>query len=185
MTSPPVSGVAPTPPAIASLLIANRGEIAARVARTADRLGIDVEPIGVAGDAGALRVEGTYREVPSYLDIEAIVAVARDTGVDAVHPGYGFLSERAAFARALEAAGITLVGPTAAVMEQMGRKDAAREIAVAAGVPVVPAYSVDDDPAGFAYPVLVKAWCGRRGSTPRRWPRRDARRRRPSVTTPC
>ena len=74
----------------------------------------------------------------SYLDIEAVVAAAQSVDADAVHPGYGFLSERAAFAEALEEAEIRLVGPTAAVMEQMGRKDAAREIAVRAGVPVVP-----------------------------------------------
>ena len=92
--------------------------------------------------------------VESYLDIDAVVAAARDTGAQAVHPGYGFLSERAAFAEALEQAGITLVGPPAKVMEQMGRKDAAREIAVAAGVPVVPR----GEDAGF--PVLVKAAAG-------------------------
>jgi acetyl-CoA/propionyl-CoA carboxylase biotin carboxyl carrier protein len=77
-----------------------------------------------------------------------------------VHPGYGFLSERAAFARALEEAGVALVGPSADVMDAMGRKDHAREIAVRAGVPVVPSYAVDDDPSSFAYPVLVKAAAG-------------------------
>jgi len=92
--------------------------------------------------------------VPSYLDIDAVVAAAVDSGAEAVHPGYGFLSERAAFAEALERAGVALVGPPAAVMEQMGRKDAAREIAVAAGVPVVPR----GEDAGF--PVLVKAAAG-------------------------
>src|SRR6188472_3755074 len=69
--------------------------------------------------------------VPSYLDIEAVVAAASTAGADAIHPGYGFLSERAAFAQAVEDAGLTLVGPSAKVMEQMGRKDAARDIAVA------------------------------------------------------
>jgi 3-methylcrotonyl-CoA carboxylase alpha subunit/acetyl-CoA/propionyl-CoA carboxylase biotin carboxyl carrier protein len=92
--------------------------------------------------------------VSSYLDVEAVVGAARAAGADAVHPGYGFLSERAAFAEALESAGVTLVGPSARVMELMGRKDAARQIAVAAGVPVVP----QGEDAGF--PVLVKAAAG-------------------------
>jgi acetyl-CoA/propionyl-CoA carboxylase biotin carboxyl carrier protein len=98
--------------------------------------------------------------VPSYLDIDALVAVALEGVVDAIHPGYGFLSERAPFARAVEAAGLRLVGPSAEVMDAMGRKDRAREIAVAAGVPVVPAYDAADDPATFACPVLVKAAAG-------------------------
>ncbi len=73
--------------------------------------------------------------VPSYLDVDAVVAAAVDNGARFVHPGYGFLSERAPFAAALEAAGVHLVGPSAEVMAQMGRKDAARDLAVAAGVP--------------------------------------------------
>ena len=123
-------------------------------------------------------------------------AAAKSSGADAVHPGYGFLSERAAFAQALEDAGLTLVGPSAAVMEQMGRKDAAREVAVAAGVPVVPSYDVEADPATFAYPVLVKAAAGGGGKGMRivrsrgrvrrgGGRRRSARPRRPSATTPC
>ena len=109
--------------------------------------------------------------VPAYLDIDAVVAAAVDSGAQAIHPGYGFLSERAAFAAAVEKAGLVLVGPSAEVMERMGRKDAAREIAVAAGVPVVPT-GVD---AGF--PVLVKAAAGGGGKgmrivrSPTRWPR--------------
>ncbi len=102
--------------------------------------------------------------VGSYLDIDAVVAAARETGAGYVHPGYGFLSERAPFARALADAGITLVGPSADVMDAMGRKDAAREVAVAAGVPVVPSYSLDGpdatDKDSFSYPVLVKAAAG-------------------------
>ena len=124
-----------------TVLIANRGEIALRVMRTCARLGIRTVALYTDADATAPHVRasvaagGDARRVPSYLDIDAVVAAALDSGAEAVHPGYGFLSERAAFADALEAAGVALVGPTAKVMEQMGRKDAAREIAVAAGVP--------------------------------------------------
>ena len=82
------------------------------------------------------------------------------TGADAIHPGYGFLSERSAFAQAVEDAGLKLVGPSAAVMEQMGRKDAARAIAEEAGVAVVPSYDLEADPSSFDYPVLVKAAAG-------------------------
>ena len=145
-----------------TLLVANRGEIALRVFRTAARLGIRTIAIHTDLDVAAPHVRAADEavRVPSYLDVDAVVAAAREAGADAVHPGYGFLSERATFARALEQAGITLVGPSSQVMERMGRKDAAREVAVAAGVPVVPSYSLDDDPATFAYPVLVKAAAG-------------------------
>ncbi len=138
------------------VLIANRGEIAVRVARTCRRLGLPTVAIHTDLDAGAPHVRACDEaaRVSSYLDIDEVVQQARRHGCWAVHPGYGFLSERAAFAQALEDAGITLVGPSAAVMEQMGRKDAAREIAVAAGVPVVPR----GEDAGF--PVLVKAAAG-------------------------
>ncbi|WP_374454141.1 biotin carboxylase N-terminal domain-containing protein [Nocardioides sp.] len=145
-----------------TLLIANRGEIALRVMRTAKRLGWRTVALHTDQDAGAPHVREADRAVavPSYLDVEAVVAAAQEAGAGYVHPGYGFLSERAPFARALAEAGITLVGPTAEVMDAMGRKDAAREIAVAAGVPVVPSYALDDDPESFAYPVLVKAAAG-------------------------
>lgn len=147
---------------IRTLLVANRGEIALRVQRTARRLGIRTVAVHTDLDAAAphVRAADAAVPVPSYLDVEAVVAAAVASGADAVHPGYGFLSERAGFARALEEAGVRLVGPTSAVMEQMGRKDAARAVAEAAGVPVVPAYDVDDDPSTFAYPVLVKAAAG-------------------------
>jgi acetyl/propionyl-CoA carboxylase alpha subunit len=145
-----------------TLLIANRGEIAIRVMRTAKRLGWRTVAIHTAQDADAphVRAADDAVEVPSYLDVDAVVAAARECGAGFVHPGYGFLSERAPFARALAGASITLVGPSAEVMDAMGRKDAAREIAVAAGVPVVPSYALDDDPESFAYPVLVKAAAG-------------------------
>ncbi|MBE7324548.1 ATP-grasp domain-containing protein [Nocardioides sp. Y6] len=147
---------------IKTLLVANRGEIALRVFRTCAELGIRTVAIHTAVDADAPHVrEADVRlEVASYLDVDAVVAAAKEAGADAVHPGYGFLSERSVFARALADAGITLVGPSAEVMDAMGRKDAAREVAVAAGVPVIPAYDIDDDPATFAYPVLVKAAAG-------------------------
>ena len=98
--------------------------------------------------------------IGSYLDIEAVIGLAKATGADAIHPGYGFLSERSAFAQAVEDAGLTLVGPSARVMEQMGRKDAAREIAVEAGVAVIPSYDVEADASTFDLPVLVKAAAG-------------------------
>ncbi|WP_205304795.1 biotin carboxylase N-terminal domain-containing protein [Nocardioides sp. 616] len=145
-----------------TLLIANRGEIALRVIRTCRDLGIRSVAIHTDLDRSALHVREADAALPvaSYLDIPAVVEAAVRSGADAVHPGYGFLSERAELARALADAGITLVGPTAEVMDQMGRKDRARDLAVAAGVPVVPSYAVDDDPASFAYPVLVKAAAG-------------------------
>lgn len=145
-----------------TVLIANRGEIALRVMRTARRLGWRTVAIHTDLDADAPHVREADRavRVSSYLDIDEVVAAARESGAGFVHPGYGFLSERAPFARALADAGITLVGPSGDVMDAMGRKDAAREIAVAAGVPVVPSYGLDDDPETLAYPVLVKAAAG-------------------------
>ncbi|WP_036507171.1 acetyl/propionyl/methylcrotonyl-CoA carboxylase subunit alpha [Nocardioides sp. URHA0020] len=139
-----------------TLLIANRGEIALRVMRTARTMGLRTIALFTDLDADAphVRAADDAVRVEGYLDIDAVVAAAQSSGADAIHPGYGFLSERAAFARAVEAAGITLVGPSADVMDRMGRKDAAREIAIAAGVPVVP---TGDD---AAYPVLVKAAAG-------------------------
>ena len=147
---------------ISTVLVANRGEIALRVFRTARALGLRTVAIFTTLDAQAphVRAADTAIEVPTYLDIDAVVAAAVATDADVVHPGYGFLSERAAFAAALSENGIALAGPSAAVMELMGRKDAAREIAAAAGVPVVPSYALSDDPATLAYPVLVKAAAG-------------------------
>jgi acetyl-CoA/propionyl-CoA carboxylase, biotin carboxylase, biotin carboxyl carrier protein len=142
--------------ALTTVLIANRGEIALRVIRGCRDLGLHSVAIYTDLDRDALHVREADDAVPvaSYLDIDAVVAAARDVGADAIHPGYGFLSERSAFAAAVEGAGIKLVGPSAEVMDRMGRKDAAREIAVAAGVPVVPR----GEDAG--YPVLVKAAAG-------------------------
>ncbi|QSR28573.1 carbamoyl-phosphate synthase subunit L [Nocardioides aromaticivorans] len=147
---------------IRSVLVANRGEIARRVFRTCRELGIRTVAVHTEVDADALHVRDADVAilVPSYLDGDAVLAAAKEAGADAIHPGYGFLSENAGFARAVTGAGIAWIGPTPEVIEQMGRKDAARDLAVAAGVPVVPSYDVDDDPATFAYPVLAKAAAG-------------------------
>jgi len=145
-----------------SVLIANRGEIALRVIRGCRALGL--RSVAIYSDldrtAPHVREADEAVRVGSYLDIDEVVAAAHGAGATAIHPGYGFLSERAEFARAVEAAGIKLVGPSSTVMEQMGRKDAAREIAVKAGVPVVPAYAVDDPVEDMRFPVLVKAAAG-------------------------
>jgi acetyl-CoA/propionyl-CoA carboxylase, biotin carboxylase, biotin carboxyl carrier protein len=151
----------PTRP-FSKVLVANRGEIALRVFRTCQRMGIRTVAIYTDVDADALHAQAADEAlwVPSYLYVDGVVAAAQEAGVDAIHPGYGFLSERSAFARTVEEAGLTLVGPSADVMDAMGRKDHARAIAVEAGVPVVPAYDAGDDPSTFAYPVLVKAAAG-------------------------
>jgi 3-methylcrotonyl-CoA carboxylase alpha subunit/acetyl-CoA/propionyl-CoA carboxylase biotin carboxyl carrier protein len=152
--------------AIHTVLVANRGEIALRVIRACRETGRRSVALFTDLDREAphVRAADEALRVPSYLDIEAVVVAAQQAGADAVHPGYGFLSERAAFAAALEQAGIRLVGPSADVMDKMGRKDAAREIAVKAGVPVVPSYDRHDVLSGLAdelpYPVMVKAAAG-------------------------
>ena len=128
---------------LSKVYVANRGEIAARVERTCARMGIEVATADVA----------------SFLDSDALVAQAREVGADAVHPGYGFLSENADFAQAVIDAGLTWIGPSPSAISAMARKDKAREIAEAAGVPVAPRYDVSDVPAD-AYPVLVKAAAG-------------------------
>jgi acetyl/propionyl-CoA carboxylase alpha subunit len=155
-TTDPVTDV------IRTVLVANRGEIALRVFRTCRRLGVRTVAIHTDADVDAphTRAADEALWVPSYLYVDGVVSAAQEAGADAIHPGYGFLSERAAFARTVEEAGLILVGPSGEVMDAMGRKDHAREIAVAAGVPVVPSYAVEDDPATFAYPVLVKAAAG-------------------------
>jgi acetyl-CoA/propionyl-CoA carboxylase biotin carboxyl carrier protein len=144
------------------LLIANRGEIACRIIRSARAMGIHTIAVHSEIDRSAPHVYDADESllVDSYLDIEAVIDAATRSGADAIHPGYGFLSERSAFAQAVEDAGIKLVGPSARVMEQMGRKDAARAIAEEAGVAVVPSYDLEAEPATFDYPVLVKAAAG-------------------------
>lgn len=156
----------PTP--IASVLVANRGEIARRVFRTAREMGMRCIAVFVDADADAPFVreaDESVRLPGSYLDGEAVLAAARATGADAIHPGYGFLSENAAFARAVIATGIRWVGPAPEVIESMGDKIAAKRVAAEAGVPTLP--STDDPSADAAtieevvgYPLLVKASAG-------------------------
>ena len=159
---------------ITTLLIANRGEIAVRIARTARELGIRTVAVHTDADAGAAHVAAADEAVSlgsdprAYLDVAAVVAAAEATGADAVHPGYGFLSENAGFASACAKAGITFVGPRPEVIAAMGDKISAKRHAVAAGVPVVPGRSEpglsDDDivtaVAEVGYPVLLKASAG-------------------------
>ena len=152
-----------------TLLVANRGEIARRVIRSAKARGLRTVAVYSDADRQAAHVReadtachiGPTPASESYLNIEAILKAARDSGAQAVHPGYGFLSERSEFARAVTDAGLVFVGPTAEVMDQMGRKDRARDIAVAAGVPVVPDHPIDStDLPEDEFPILVKAAAG-------------------------
>ncbi|MCW3015937.1 MAG: ATP-grasp protein [Solirubrobacterales bacterium] len=138
------------------ILIANRGEIAVRVARTVHDQGLRSVAVFTDADASAPHVDAcdVAVHIGSYLDAEAVLEAAQRMGAQAIHPGYGFLSENAAFARAVLAAGLTWVGPPPAAIELMGDKGAAKDAAVAAGVPVVPA----GDAGG--YPVVVKAVAG-------------------------
>jgi 3-methylcrotonyl-CoA carboxylase alpha subunit len=158
------------------VLIANRGEIAIRIATACREAGIESVAIYSDADRHAPHVRAADRAVhvgpapssQSYLSIPAVIEAARTTGCDAVHPGYGFLSENAAFATACEAAGLVFIGPPAAVIERMGSKVAARELMTAAGVPVVPGLTPSDQSDSgivsaaekLGFPVLVKASAG-------------------------
>ena len=159
------------------LLIANRGEIACRIARAARALGIASVGVYAEADATAMHVAaadeavaiGPSKPAASYLRIEAILDAARQTSADAVHPGYGFLAENADFAAAVEAAGLTFVGPTPSQIAMMGDKASAREAAEAAGVPVLPASprippgaldGLEEAGARVGFPLLVKAVAG-------------------------
>ena len=131
---------------IRKVLVANRGEIAVRVMRTCREMGLATVAVYSDADRGALHVRKADEAVhigpsparDSYLVVEKVIDAAKKTGADAIHPGYGFLSERAALARAVEAAGITFIGPTAESMDAMGVKTTARRNMNAAGVPTVP-----------------------------------------------
>jgi len=141
---------------LSPVMIANRGEVAVRVARTAHALGLRTAGVVTNADAGALHAEiaDVVVEISSYLDAEELIRAARRAGARSLHPGYGFLSENAAFARAVTDAGITWIGPPPEAIELMGDKARAKAAAEAAGVPVIPA---GED---GRYPVIVKAVAG-------------------------
>ena len=130
------------------LLIANRGEIAVRVIRTARAMGLRTVAVYSEADRGAMHVGladeavllGPARARDSYLDVNSVIEAARQTGAEAVHPGYGFLSENAEFAQACLDAGLVFVGPTAAMMTAMGSKSGSKALMEKAGVPLVPGY---------------------------------------------
>jgi acetyl/propionyl-CoA carboxylase alpha subunit len=159
-----------------SVLVANRGEIACRVFRTARAMGIRTIAVYSEADADALHVRAADEAVligpaparESYLVAEKVLQAARDTGAEAIHPGYGFLSENADFAEAVEAAGIVWIGPKPASIRAMGLKDAAKKLMIEAGVPVTPGYQGEDqsaetlsaEAARIGFPVLIKAVAG-------------------------
>ena len=158
------------------ILIANRGEIACRIARTCRRLGIEVAGVHSAADANALHVKtigesyeiGRAAASDSYLRIDAVIAAAKAADAEAIHPGFGFLAENAAFARAVEAAGLVFIGPTPDVIERLGDKASAKREAEAADVPTVPGSQMpSEDPAAVArtvrelgLPAMLKAAAG-------------------------
>jgi acetyl/propionyl-CoA carboxylase alpha subunit len=161
---------------ITTLLVANRGEIARRIFRTARQMGLATVAVYSDADAQAPHVREADHAVrlgpaaarESYLNVAAVLEAARASGADAIHPGYGFLSENADFAEAVMAAGLTWVGPPPSAIRAMGLKDAAKALMIQAGVPVTPGYHGENqDPAHLAaqaeqivYPVLIKAVAG-------------------------
>ncbi|SDH74453.1 MULTISPECIES: acetyl/propionyl/methylcrotonyl-CoA carboxylase subunit alpha [Bradyrhizobium] len=158
------------------ILIANRGEIACRIARTCRRLGIEVAGVHSSADADALHVKvigesyqiGGSAASDSYLRIDAVIGAAKTAGAEAIHPGFGFLAENAAFARAVEAAGLVFIGPTADVIERLGDKASAKREAEAAGVPTVPGSQTPSEDAAevaaivreLGLPAMLKAAAG-------------------------
>jgi len=148
---------------VATLLVANRGEIARRVMRTAHAMGIRSVAVYVDEDAAAPHVadaDESVRLTTSYLDGAAILSAARSTGAEAIHPGYGFLSENASFAADVVAAGLLWVGPAPEVIAQMGDKIAAKQIALDAGVPTLRSAIDREHAEQIGYPLLVKAAAG-------------------------
>ena len=167
-----------------SVLIANRGEIACRIARTAKRLGMRTIAVFSAADANALHRRvcdeahfiGAAEPRDSYLNIERLLEVARNSGAECIHPGYGFLSESGDFAEACAQAGLEFVGPPAAAIRAMGLKDRAKALMEKAGVPIVPGYHGERQDAKFlkqragaiGYPILIKPAAGGGGRGLRR-----------------
>jgi geranyl-CoA carboxylase alpha subunit len=161
---------------IRRLLIANRGEIARRVIRTARRLGIETVAVYSEPDAGALHVQeataayaiGGKASADSYLRIDKLISAAKASGADAVHPGYGFLSENPEFAQAVEDAGLTWIGPPAGAIRTLGNKSRAKELAQARGIPCLPGYQGEDQSderfraaaEDIGFPLMVKAAAG-------------------------
>ncbi|TMW70267.1 acetyl-CoA carboxylase biotin carboxylase subunit [Alteribacter natronophilus] len=161
---------------IKKLLVANRGEIAVRIFRTCERLGIRTVAVFSDADEEAVHTKaadearwiGPARVKESYLNADKILEVAKETGADAIHPGYGFLSENPDFSRRVKEAGITFIGPAENIMETMGNKIAAREAMIEAGVPVVPGATLKSENedevakvcAEIGYPVMIKAASG-------------------------
>ncbi|MEO0865644.1 MAG: biotin carboxylase N-terminal domain-containing protein, partial [Pseudomonadota bacterium] len=159
-----------------TILIANRGEIACRVMETAQAMGVRCVAVYSDADASAKHVAmadaavhiGGPAPADSYLRGDVIIQAARDTGAQAIHPGYGFLSENPDFVEAVEAAGLTFIGPSAQAIRAMGLKDAAKALMEKAGVPVVPGYHgadqsddlLSDAADRIGYPVLIKAVAG-------------------------
>jgi acyl-CoA carboxylase subunit alpha len=149
------------------ILIANRGEIALRIMRTCRAMGIETVAVYSSFDQYAPHVRFADRAVPigpaaardSYLNIPAVLAAARTSGAEAIHPGYGFLAENPDFAQACEGAGITFIGPSSRVIRAMGSKIGGRELAQEAGVPTVPSFAADNG-SQIDFPVLIKASAG-------------------------
>src|ERR1044072_4514459 len=161
---------------IQKILIANRGEIACRVIKTAKKLGISTVAVYSDADRDAMHVKmadeavhiGPAPSAQSYLVIDKIIEAIRETGADAVHPGYGFLSENRAFVERLQQEGVTFIGPPVGAIEAMGDKITSKKIAAEAGVSTVPGYMgliADADEAvkisnDIGYPVMIKASAG-------------------------
>jgi 3-methylcrotonyl-CoA carboxylase alpha subunit len=171
------------------ILIANRGEIACRVAATAHRMGVRTVAVYSDADADARHVQACDEAVhigasaprESYLQWQRILDAAKATGAQAVHPGYGFLSENEDFAAACAKAGLVFIGPPASAIAAMGSKSVAKALMEKAGVPLVPGYHGDNNEPAFlaeqaariGYPVLIKASAGGGGKGMRRVDRAD------------